>query len=55
MKAIDSRPEWNGVKAALIRPDGHVAWAVDESMENAEQLIADGIRRWCGNSHLQSV
>lgn len=55
VKAIDGRPEWNGVKAALIRPDGHVAWAVDESMENTEQLIADGIRRWCGNSHLQSV
>ncbi|MEC1478630.1 monooxygenase [Bacillus haynesii] len=55
VKEIDGRPEWNGVKAALIRPDGHVAWAVDESMENAEQLIADGIRRWCGNSHLQSV
>jgi 2-polyprenyl-6-methoxyphenol hydroxylase-like FAD-dependent oxidoreductase len=23
----DARPAWSGVRAALIRPDGHVAWA----------------------------
>ncbi|GAB2826337.1 FAD-dependent monooxygenase [Streptomyces daliensis] len=25
----DQRPEWRGVGAALVRPDGHVAWAAD--------------------------
>lgn len=54
-KAIDDRPEWDDVKAALIRPDGHVAWAVSRSQAESEQWIADGIRRWCGNVHIQSA
>ena len=27
----DERPEWAGLRALLIRPDGHVAWAAHES------------------------
>ncbi|MFJ7903780.1 hypothetical protein ACIQ6V_25355 [Streptomyces sp. NPDC096198] len=29
------RAEWAGVRAALVRPDGHVAWASDESDDAA--------------------
>ncbi|MFJ5222164.1 FAD-dependent monooxygenase [Streptomyces sp. NPDC088400] len=29
------RPEWSGVRAALIRPDGHVAWASEEHDDDA--------------------
>jgi 3-(3-hydroxy-phenyl)propionate hydroxylase len=29
--------------AVLIRPDGHVAWAGDESREGLD----DALRRWC--------
>ncbi|TDU73594.1 FAD-dependent monooxygenase [Streptomyces sp. KS 21] len=35
--------DWKGVTAALIRPDGHVAWADDESNADAEAAVA---RRW---------
>jgi 2-polyprenyl-6-methoxyphenol hydroxylase-like FAD-dependent oxidoreductase len=31
----DSRPVWDGVRAALIRPDGHVAWASAEPDDDA--------------------
>jgi hypothetical protein len=27
----DDRPEWAGLRALLIRPDGYVAWAAHES------------------------
>jgi hypothetical protein len=27
---VESRAEWRRVRAALIRPDGHVAWASEE-------------------------
>jgi hypothetical protein len=33
------RPEWRGVKAVLLRPDGHIGWVgPDASTESAENL-----------------
>lgn len=37
----EPRPEWDGVRAALIRPDGHVAWATERPGE-APPIVADG-------------
>ncbi|MFN2746079.1 monooxygenase [Bacillus sp. z60-18] len=54
-KAVPERPEWDDVKAALIRPDGHVAWAVSKSHQDPEALISQGIRRWCGNVQMPSL
>ncbi|MFF7189056.1 FAD-dependent monooxygenase [Streptomyces sp. NPDC008222] len=31
----ERRAEWPGVRAALVRPDGHVAWASDETDDRA--------------------
>ncbi len=32
----DARPDWAGLRALLIRPDGYVAWALPESAPPAE-------------------
>ncbi|EME74444.1 monooxygenase [Bacillus sonorensis] len=48
-KSMLERPEWKDVKAALIRPDGYVAWAVDHSETDAKRLISEGLQRWCGH------
>ncbi|MFI7630548.1 FAD-dependent monooxygenase [Microbispora rosea] len=37
---VESRAEWRRVRAALIRPDGHVAWASEESDETALRSAA---------------
>lgn len=34
------------VHTILIRPDGHVAWAVDASAPDCAEVIQKGIRRW---------
>lgn len=34
------------VHTILIRPDGHVAWAVDASAPDCTQVIQKGISRW---------
>ncbi|MFF2154877.1 monooxygenase [Paenibacillus chitinolyticus] len=41
--------DWNDVHSALIRPDGHIAWAISRSNPNPSQTIKEGIARWCGN------
>ncbi|MGX4585792.1 aromatic-ring hydroxylase C-terminal domain-containing protein [Paenibacillus chitinolyticus] len=41
--------DWNDVHSALIRPDGHIAWAIPRSYPNPGQTIKEGIARWCGN------
>ncbi|WP_405083092.1 monooxygenase [Paenibacillus chitinolyticus] len=41
--------DWNDVHSALIRPDGHIAWAIPRSNPNSGQTIKEGIARWCGN------
>ncbi|NMO57001.1 monooxygenase [Actinoplanes sp. TBRC 11911] len=38
--AEGDRPDWRNVTAALIRPDGHVAWATEETGE-ARQAAAE--------------
>ncbi|CAH0122441.1 MULTISPECIES: monooxygenase [unclassified Paenibacillus] len=43
-----SEPDWIDVHTALIRPDGHVAWAVSLSDSDPMQTIKEGIARWCG-------
>ncbi|MDA3642682.1 FAD-dependent monooxygenase [Saccharopolyspora indica] len=30
----ETRPDWASVRAALIRPDGHVAWATDRAVKS---------------------
>ncbi|MEV7805502.1 FAD-dependent monooxygenase [Microbispora sp. NPDC088329] len=37
---VGSRPEWRLVRAALIRPDGHVAWASEEEDDAALRSAA---------------
>ena len=42
------RPAWRDVTAALIRPDGHVAWAIEEtgeSLRTAAEAALKTIRR----------
>lgn len=34
----ENRPDWAAVSAALIRPDGHVAWAGDEPADTIAAL-----------------
>nr|WP_144414323.1 monooxygenase [Bacillus atrophaeus] len=43
----EPREQWCGVHTALIRPDGHVAWAVDASDPDCSAVIQAGISRWC--------
>ncbi|MEH6973293.1 hypothetical protein [Bacillus sp. JJ675] len=54
-KAVLNRPEWDDVKSVLIRPDGHVAWAVSKAHQHPKHLISEGIRRWCGNVPMPSL
>ncbi|MEJ8544748.1 monooxygenase [Brevibacillus borstelensis] len=42
-------PAWSDVHTALIRPDGHIAWAVSLSNSVPVQTIKEGIARWCGS------
>jgi hypothetical protein len=41
--ANDRRPAWTGVRAALIRPDGHVWWATD-SRDGADEALETLVR-----------
>ncbi|MEG7335178.1 monooxygenase [Bacillus sp. 0102A] len=38
--------KWRDVHTVLIRPDGHVAWAVDASAPDCTGVIQTGISRW---------
>ncbi|MFJ6572457.1 FAD-dependent monooxygenase [Streptomyces sp. NPDC091292] len=44
----EDRPAWAGITAALIRPDGHVAWATGE--EDGDRLTA-GVRTALASAH----
>lgn len=41
-----ANPDWSGVRAALVRPDGHVAWAVAKSDPAPRDSVARGMSRW---------
>jgi len=41
----DGHPEWAGLRALLIRPDGYAAWAAHESGEPAAPPLADWLGR----------
>lgn len=41
-------PHWDDVHTALIRPDGHIAWAVPVSDPDPAGAIRDGVVRWAG-------
>lgn len=43
----EQRPEWADVHAALIRPDGHIAWALSKQQPNLLSLVKKAIHRWC--------
>lgn len=43
----EQRPEWDDVHAALIRPDGHVAWALSKQQPDLPSLVKKAIHRWC--------
>jgi 2-polyprenyl-6-methoxyphenol hydroxylase-like FAD-dependent oxidoreductase len=38
---VEDRAAWGGVRGALIRPDGHVAWASDETGDDALYAAAE--------------
>lgn len=38
---VGDRVAWNGVRGALVRPDGHVAWASDAADDDALQTAAE--------------
>jgi 2-polyprenyl-6-methoxyphenol hydroxylase-like FAD-dependent oxidoreductase len=40
-EVADDRPEWAGLRALLIRPDGYVAWAAHESGPPADPPLRD--------------
>lgn len=42
------RPPWDTVSAALIRPDGHLAWAADHTADRGTRAAgaAAALRRW---------
>ncbi|WP_068619645.1 monooxygenase [Paenibacillus tuaregi] len=40
---------WHDVHTALIRPDGHIAWAVSVSESDPAGKIRDGVVRWLGD------
>ena len=44
-RLADERPEWSSVKALLIRPDGHVAWAADQLDDDGDQVRL-ALARW---------
>ena len=40
-------PSWDHVTAALVRPDGHLAWSTDErDPARRADLAADAVRAW---------
>lgn len=41
-----ANPDWSGVRAALVRPDGYVAWAVAQSDPAPRDSVARGMSRW---------
>lgn len=41
-------PEWENVHSVLVRPDGHMAWALDNGVEDPYSLIRKGVHNWCG-------
>ncbi|EJW15963.1 monooxygenase [Paenibacillus alvei] len=43
----EQRSEWADVHAALIRPDGHVAWALSKQQPDLPSLLQKAIHRWC--------
>ncbi|WP_380165255.1 aromatic-ring hydroxylase C-terminal domain-containing protein [Kroppenstedtia sanguinis] len=43
--------DWEDVHTALIRPDGHVAWAVSRSDPTPMKKAREGMARWCGEAH----
>jgi 2-polyprenyl-6-methoxyphenol hydroxylase-like FAD-dependent oxidoreductase len=44
-RLADERPEWDSVKAVLIRPDGHVGWASDQLAEDSND-VRSALSRW---------
>jgi 2-polyprenyl-6-methoxyphenol hydroxylase-like FAD-dependent oxidoreductase len=42
---------WDNVHTALIRPDGHIAWAISQSEPERMEAIRQGIIHWCGDPH----
>jgi 2-polyprenyl-6-methoxyphenol hydroxylase-like FAD-dependent oxidoreductase len=44
-RLTSKRPEWTNVKAVLIRPDGHVAWAANHLDDDGEQ-VRTVLARW---------
>jgi hypothetical protein len=41
----DERPDWSDVRALLIRPDGHVAWALRDGDRPAMPPLASWLGR----------
>jgi hypothetical protein len=44
-RLTSDRPDWANVRALLIRPDGHIAWATNDPTEANEQTQA-ALSRW---------
>jgi 2-polyprenyl-6-methoxyphenol hydroxylase-like FAD-dependent oxidoreductase len=47
-----ARPPWDSVRAALIRPDGHLAWAT--GVTGAGAAAVGALRRWLPGRHTAS-
>jgi hypothetical protein len=51
-----ARPPWDSVAAALIRPDGHLAWAAGHGTDPGASAAgaAAALRRWLPGRHTAS-
>ncbi|MDP4097830.1 monooxygenase [Paenibacillus sp. P96] len=41
-----TKADWHNVHAALVRPDGYVAWAVNRTEDNVHEIIKKGLDHW---------
>ncbi|MFM0047787.1 FAD-dependent monooxygenase [Paraburkholderia sediminicola] len=46
-----SRPEWQDVSAALIRPDGHLAWISRRQADELLSTVESVMTYWCGTGN----
>jgi hypothetical protein len=43
---IADRPEWAGIRAVLLRPDGHITWVGAGASEASAARLGPALARW---------